>query len=300
MNNLNRETAADRAELARLVEGLSESECAHVLRLLADVAAGERFWEAEISTLYNERIKMRAAGSGVGALMSAPAAPETEHGVFAPIPIVKSYRGAERVALPPPGPLMAPAGEVLSNRRSRREYRRQPISRQQLSDLVYYACGVTGRTQGYGYVQLPLRTFPSCGGLQVPEVYLSIQAVEEVPDGLYHYSVMDHALELMRPGHHGARLRQICLGQAQLETAAVVFLVTGCFDRLRWKYGERGYRYMCIDTGYLGENIYIAGEGMGLGVCAIAGFLDDAVEEFLSVDGRSETALLLTTVGTRS
>ena len=36
---------------------------------------------------------------------------------------------------------------------------------------------------------------------------------------------------------------------------------------------------------------------MGLGVCAIAGFMDDAVEEFLGVDGLSETALLLTTVG---
>jgi hypothetical protein len=36
---------------------------------------------------------------------------------------------------------------------------------------------------------------------------------------------------------------------------------------------------------------------MGLGVCAIAGFMDDAIEQFLEVDGRNEIALLLTTIG---
>lgn len=286
-----------RAELARLVEALSESECDHLLRLVRDVAGGERYWEMEISTLYNERVKMRSFRSTGGSPLAAPAAPETEQGVFAPIPIVKSYSGAERTALLPHEPLPALVSEVLNKRRSRREYARQPISRQQLSTLVYYTCGITGRTQGYGYVQLPLRTFPSCGGLQDPEVYLSVQAVEDLSPGLYHYQAVDHVLELMRPGQYGPRLRDLSLGQPQLETASVVFLITGCFDRLRWKYGERGYRYMCMDAGYLGQNIYIVGEAMGLGVCAIAAFMDDAIEQLLSVDGRNETALLLTTVG---
>jgi len=286
-----------RSELGRLVEALSETECDHLLRLVREVAGGERFWETEISTLFNQRVKMRALNSSEGASMAAPAAPETEHGVFAPIPIVKSYQNAERIPLLPPEALAAPTSEVLNTRRSRRDYTGQAISLQQLSNLVYYSCGVTGRTQGYGYVQLPLRTFPSCGGLQDPEAYLSIQSVDGVSPGLFHYHAVDHVLELMRPGEHGARLRSLSLGQPQLETASVVFLITGCFDRLRWKYGERGYRYMCIDAGYLGQNIYLTGEAMGLGVCAIAAFMDDAIEEFLGVDGTNETSLLLTTIG---
>jgi SagB-type dehydrogenase family enzyme len=76
-----------------------------------------------------------------------------------------------------------------------------------------------------------------------------------------------------------------------------VFMITGCFDRLRWKYGERAYRYMCMDIGYLGQSLYLVGEALGLGVCAIAGFMDDAIEQFLGVDGRDEIPLLLTTVG---
>jgi SagB-type dehydrogenase family enzyme len=296
MSNMENGSTA-REELAQLIEGLSATECDRFLRLVNNVAAGERYWEAEISTFYNERVKIRSVSSSAVLQFAAPAAPESEQGVFAPIPIVKSYRGAERVPLLPPEPLPAAIGEVLSKRRSRREYSGQSMSVQQLSTLVYYSCGVTGRTQGYGYVQLPLRTFPSCGGLQVPEVYLSVQTVDGLAPGLYHYHPIDHVLELMRLGHHGAQLRAMSLGQPQLETACLVFLVTGCFDRLRWKYGERGYRYMCMDTGYLGQNIYITGEAMGLGVCAIAGFSDDGVEELIAVDGCNETSLLLSTVG---
>lgn len=92
-------------------------------------------------------------------------------------------------------------------------------------------------------------------------------------------------------------LRTACLGQPFLETAAVTVIVTGCFDRLRWKYGERAYRYMCMDIGYLGQSLYLVGEALGLGVCAIAGFMDDALEHILGVDGRDEIPLLLTTVG---
>ena len=293
------ETASDNArrELALLVESLSQYETGQLLRLVRDVAVGERYWETEISTLYNERVKTRCLQSAASPSMAAPAAPETDQGVFAPIPIVKSYPGAERIHLLPSGTLEGNIGDVLERRRSRRDYATTALTLQQVATLIHYACGITGRTHGYGYARLPLRTFPSCGGLQVPEVYLSIQAVEGVPSGLYHYHTADHALERLRTGNFGTYLRGVSLGQQQLETAPVVVLVTGCFDRLRWKYGERGYRYMCMDVGYLGQNLYLVGEAMGLGVCAIAGFMDDAIEQFLAVDGRNEIALLLTTVG---
>jgi SagB-type dehydrogenase family enzyme len=54
---------------------------------------------------------------------------------------------------------------------------------------------------------------------------------------------------------------------------------------------------MCIDTGYLGQNIYLVAEALGLGACAIAGFVDDALEQLLGVDGKNEMILLLTAVG---
>lgn len=288
-------TAKD--EITRLIGALSEYECGHLLSAFQDVAAGERFWETDISAVYNEHVKTRLLDSGQAGDDVVPAGPGASGGIFAPIPIVKSYPGAERVALPAPGPLAAPLGDTLRQRRSRREYSGEAISAEQLATLLHFAGGVSGATPGYGYRQLPLRTFPSSGGLQSPEIYLSIQSVAGIPPGLYHYHILDHALELMRPGAHGPLLAALAFQQAFVATAAVVFLVTGCFERLRWKYGQRAYKYMCMDAGYLGQNLGLVAEAQGLGACAIAGFIDDAFEQLLGIDGRNELILLLTTVG---
>jgi len=284
-------------EITRLIGALSEYECGHLLSAFQNVAAGERFWETEISAVYNEHVKTRLLQSGQDPDDVVPAGPHEGDGIFAPIPIVKSYPGADRVTLPLPGTLSAPLGETLLQRRSRRDYTGEAMDQQQLATMLHYTSGVTGSIPGYGYRHLPLRTFPSSGGLQAPEVYLSVQAVTDIMPGLYHYHAVDHVLEYMRPGQLGPMLSALSFQQPYLATASVVFLITGCFERMRWKYGQRAYKYMCIDAGYLGQNIYLVAESMGLGACAIAGFVDDALEQLLGIDGRNELILLLTTVG---
>lgn len=284
-------------ELQRLVDLLSDDECRHLLNTIQDIATGERFWEGDIGILYNEKIKARYFNIGRNLPEIIPAGPTVKEDYFAPIPIVKSYADAERVQLPIPKRLGQPITETLLQRRSRRNYTGEGISLSQLSTLLQHACGTTGFVAGYGYTRLPLRSFPSSGGLQAPEVYLSVQAVDNMPAGLYHYQPMEHVLESLKLGDHGPLLCAVALGQPYIERSAVVFIITGYYERLRWKYGERAYRYMCIDTGFLGENLYLAAEALGLGVCAIAGFIDDALMEFLGIDGQDEIALMLMTVG---
>ena len=167
-----------------------------------------------------------------------------------------------------------------------------------LSALLQHGCGTTGFAAAYGYTRLPLRTFPSSGGLQAPEVYLSAQAVEGVDPGIYHYHPVDHKLELIKPGNHGSTLRDLALDQPWVETASVVMIITGFYERLRWKYQARGYRFMCMDAGFLAENICLSARALSLGACAIAGFIDDALETLLGIDGEDEVPLLLISVGT--
>ena len=126
------------------------------------------------------------------------------------------------------------------------------------------------------------------------------QAVDSVPVGLYHYHPVDHVLEFLKLGNHGPTLRTVTFDQPYMETSAVVFLITGYYERLRWKYGERSYRFLCLDIGFLGENIYLTAEALGLGACAHSGFEQDAIEELLDIDGKDEIALLLLTVGALS
>jgi SagB-type dehydrogenase family enzyme len=286
-------------EIERLIVSLSEYECAHLLDGFRRVSAGERFWETEVSSLYNEHVKTRSFDAIDGGAVLVPAPPETSEGVFAPVPIVKPAAGTHRVPLPAPAAVTAPIGALLEQRRSYRAYTGASISSETLATLLHGGCGVTGSMPGYGYKHLPLRTFPSSGGLQSPEVYLSLQAVDGIAPGLYHFHAQDNALDLLRPGSHGGTLKSLALDQECLATAAVVVLITGCFERLRWKYGERAYKYMCIDIGYVGQNLYLVAEALGLGACAIAGFLDDGVERFLALDNPSEIPLLLTSIGVR-
>lgn len=294
-----------RNELRTLVDILSEDESERLATLVRDTVAGERFWEVDAAVVYNEHVKGRyrqlggAAPPANGDQPAAPAAgpPVPDAGIFAPIPIAKALDTAERISLPEPGELETSLGETLARRRTRRDFAKEPLPLGRLSTLLHHACGVTGTMAAYGYSRLPLRTFPSSGGLQAPELYLSAQAVDPLASGLYHYDPLRHELGLLRTGTFGSTLSSLALGQPWVASAAVVFVISGSYERLRWKYGERAYRFMCVDAGLVAQNLHLVAEALGLGACAIAGFADDAVERLLAIDGQDEMALLLVCSG---
>jgi SagB-type dehydrogenase family enzyme len=124
-----------------------------------------------------------------------------------------------------------------------------------------------------------------------------VQHVEGVAPGIYHYNPQHHLLETMRDGDFSAFLAAHTFNQTFVEQAAVTLVLTGVYERLRWKYGERSYRYMCMDGGFLAQNLYLVGEALGLGVCAIAGFYDEDFEKLLQLNTVEEVVLLLLAVG---
>lgn len=283
----------DREELHRVVDLLSDYECSHLLAAVREVEQGDRFWEGDSGLFYNEYVKMRFFRIG----SNAPTAPSLEHSAFVPLFVTKSYPGAETFALPAPPPLSAPLGETLQRRRSRRDYRTIPIKLEQLSALLHYGCGVTATVAAYGFERLPMRTFPTHGGLQSPEVYFWTGSVEGLPAGIFHYQPDGHRLELMQRGDFAERLRGMAFGEEYVAEAGLVFLLTGVYDRLRWKYGERAYRFVCMDIGFVAQNLCLVSQGLGLGACPVSGFAQDAAEQLLEVDGKQELAILMLTAG---
>lgn len=283
-------------ELHRLVDVLSEYECSHLLGAVGRVVQGERFWEDDIGLLYDQYVKLRRLnfrqGSGIGTKQAAP------ESAFVPIPVSSaSVNGREQVELPASFSLESSLAATLGCRRSRRDYSGAAISTETLSTLLSYSCGITGYAAAYRYSKFPLRSFPSHGGLQSPEVYLSAEAVEGLPAGLYRYRPLGHLLETCAAGSHRAELTAAAFNEAAVANASVVLIITGCYERLQWKYGERSYRFMCIDCGFLAQNVYLVAEALGLGACAISGFIQDSVEEMLRLDSRREIPLMLLTLG---
>jgi SagB-type dehydrogenase family enzyme len=66
---------------------------------------------------------------------------------------------------------------------------------------------------------------------------------------------------------------------------------------MKWRYGERGYRYLYLDAGHVCQNLYLAAESINCGVCAIAAFSDDDMNSLLKIDGVEQYVIYLATVG---
>ena len=209
----------------------------------------------------------------------------------------KTYPEAPRVALPPltSGTEAASAAglfDVLARRRSVREYGPPPLGLEELGGLLWAAAGVTARQMGFAF-----RTAPSAGGLFPIEHYVVANSVTDLEPGVYHYAVLDEALELLRGGDHRLTVAHAALDQAIAAEADAVFVWTAVLERSRWKYGQRFGRYIFLDAGHIAENVALAAVALGLGSCQIAAFFDDEAAALLGVDEDEEPVLYMTTVG---
>jgi SagB-type dehydrogenase family enzyme len=146
--------------------------------------------------------------------------------------------------------------------------------------------------QGYG-----LRTAPSAGALYPLELYLSVQNVSAIESGLYHYAVEPHQLEGLAKGDFRLRVARAALDQEMAYAASAVFIWTAVFERSKWKYRQRAYRYVYLDAGHSAQNLALAAVALGLGSCQIAAIYDDEANELLGVDGVTESTIYMTAVG---
>jgi SagB-type dehydrogenase family enzyme len=205
----------------------------------------------------------------------------------------KTYPDAPRIGLIPPAVQGGkPIWETIKGRRSIRNFADGAIHQTELSQLLWAAQGITQLKMGYG-----LRGAPSAGALYPVETYFSVQNVEDVEPGIYHYLPHEHALELLKKGDFGDRVAEAALDQGFLAEAGVVFAWTAIFARSAWKYAERAYRYVYLDAGHISQNVALAAVALGLGSCQIAALYDNEVNALLGVDGREESILYMTAVG---
>ncbi len=191
------------------------------------------------------------------------------------------------VATPP----QMSVAEALEQRRSLRHYGDRAMSATELAWVVQAATGITSNN---GH-----RSAPSAGALYPIETYVAVDRVEGIEAGLYHVDVRAQALREVRAGSVAGDLMIAGLGQDFLGSAPVVLVLTGLFQRSRWKYHQRHYRYVCWEGGHIAQNVYLAAEAAGLGACMVGAFFDGTVNSLLRVDGRQEAALALIAIGPR-
>ncbi|KYF68537.1 SagB/ThcOx family dehydrogenase [Sorangium cellulosum] len=200
----------------------------------------------------------------------------------------RTYMGSARTPLPGRDfAIEAPLGAVLERRRSVRKFALRPMPLETLGRLLHASYGVRGMRKIEGD-WCSDRPTPSAGGKYPLEIYVATQAVEDLPDGLYHYDARAHELELRREGLAHAALTDLTLAQEMVLNTNVVVIITAVPFRTMWKYGQRGYRFLWLDAGHVGQSLYLVATAMGLGPVAIGGFYDDELKAFMALPAEED------------
>lgn len=183
--------------------------------------------------------------------------------------------------------------KLITRRRSRRDYNsRDTLDLNALALLLWASQGISAR-----WGDTLFRTAPSAGGLFPVETYLNVRSVDQLESGIYHFRPADFDLEFIKKGDFSKGLAEAALGQEIVAEAQVTFIWSAVLARAKWKYRERAYRYIYLDAGHVAQNLYLAGEALGLGVCAVGAFFDDEVNGFPGLDGIEETVIYMATIG---
>ncbi|MBL7153979.1 MAG: SagB/ThcOx family dehydrogenase [Phycisphaerae bacterium] len=207
--------------------------------------------------------------------------------------LYKEYAQANKIDLPPFEPSRRmDLDTALRQRKSVRDFQAKPISLGQLAYLLWASTGIQRVEQGYEF-----RTVPSAGALYPIETYVIANDVRKLEAGLYHYSVRAHKLEEVRRGDLRRQITAAALGQDMCATAGAVFVWSAVFERCKWKYGQRAYRYIYLDAGHIAENLALAAVSLNLGSCEIGALFDDDVNAILGIDGVEESVVCMAVAG---
>ncbi len=194
--------------------------------------------------------------------------------------------------LPPPKTSGTVSIETaLKMRRSIREYANDSITLQDVSQMLWAAYGVSDSATYKGWY---LRTAPSAGACYPFEIYLVVGKVIGLKAGLYKYYPITNSLKQIIEGDIRPHLCKASLNQTFIKMAPASIVWTAVFERTTKKYKDRGReRYVCMDLGHSGENVYLQAESLNFGTCAIGAFEDDKIVKLFDLPKEEEPLYIM-------
>lgn len=155
--------------------------------------------------------------------------------------------------------------EAIATRRSIRSYERVPLKIKQVAQILWAAQGITDPRREF-------RATPSAGATYPLNVYLVVGE-----------DASSHSLIILRQGDVREELARAALEQPWVKEALISLVITAVYERTTSRYGSRGIRYVRIEVGHVGQNVYLQAVALGLGTVAVGAFYDDEVRVVLGV-----------------
>lgn len=193
--------------------------------------------------------------------------------------IIKTAHAQNNKTVKLPSPVLKSSTsieEALLLRRSKRFYKDKPLTLNDLSQILWASQGIT--EENYKF-----RTCPSAGAIFPLELYLSVTNVEGLETGIYKYIPETHEIVYLLKGAKREELFEACLKQEWIKRAALVIIICATFYKTKARYGERGIRYVFIETGHCAQNIYLQCVSLNLGTVAVGAFDDEEIKKILNL-----------------
>lgn len=228
---------------------------------------------------------------------------KTPKGKGKPAPPLQKPTGdvTQCVSLPPVELLdmgTMPLRDVIYRRASRRAFRDESLTLEELSFLLWATAGFRGiRKEG----ESAFRMVPSGGCRHPLETYLAVQNVDGLTPGLYLYQSLNHDMCYVRPiPNHRDQVKKACLGKEFCAKAPVLFIWTAIPYRTEWRFGPVSPKLIAQDSGHVCQNLYLAAESIGCGTCAIGAYHQHRADELVSVNGVEEFVIYMAPVGKKN
>ena len=194
------------------------------------------------------------------------------------------------ITLPPPQKTSETSiEEALLKRRSIRDYKDEPLSLREISQILWAAQGITSPELGG-------RTAPSAGALYPLEVYLTVRVAEEIKPGVYKYLPDNHKLIKILDGDISDQLARAALNQISISNAPVNLVFSAVFERTTGKYGQRGIQYVYTEAGHAAQNVYLQVQSLKLATVVVGAFDEGEVKRILNLP-EEETPLYVMPLG---
>lgn len=127
------------------------------------------------------------------------------------------------------------------------------------------------------------------------ELFAIVHRVRGIAPGLY--ASDGRRLALRRQGDLRDALTEACLGQDKAGLVAAALLMVAQPAEAAARFGPRAYRDLLVESGAIGQRIYLAAESVGLAARNLAAFWDDDLDELLGFGPDGRAVLHLTLLG---
>jgi len=169
------------------------------------------------------------------------------------------------------------------------------INYETLSDLLFYSAGIKPlKGQNPDSAR---RMYPSAGARYPLETYVVAENIPHLDKGIHHYNVKENTLEKLLS--KDLQTDMIKILNSEMGKAPLFLILTGVLSRTETKYGTNAYRFALIESGHVGQNIYLLSQKFGLGCCAIGGFDNNKLTKLLDLT-EDEVPLYLFAIGKKT